>query len=144
MKHSSASVSLPPGPSRDDGVSETYRSWARGPARADALRFMEGPARDDPALDRATALYAQVLASDDPLGAIEVARELSDEQLRWASIGRVWRIWWVDDEEAANAWFEQATDIPEFYHKRIRVIPPAVRKLQRDKARALSEQAGSR
>jgi hypothetical protein len=136
-------VSLPPGPPRDDGVSETYRSWLRGTTRADALRFMEGPARDDPALDPATALYAQVLASDDPLAAIEVARGLVDEPLRWATVGRVWRTWWIDDDEAANAWFEQASDIPEFYRERIPVIPQALRKVKRDKARAASQQAGS-
>ena len=132
-------VSLPAGHPRDDGVSETYRAWVRGPARADAIRFMEGPARNDPALDPATALYAQVFVSDDPLGAIEVARAIEAEDLRWATVGRVWRIWWTDDEEAANAWFEQTSDdIPEFYRERMRVIPKAVRRLQREKARVTS------
>jgi hypothetical protein len=130
-------ASLPPGSARDDGVSETYRTWVRW-ARADALRFMEGPERSDPALEPATALYAQVLADDDGHAAIEIARQFQDEDLRWATVGRVWRTWWIDDEPAANAWFEaHAAEMPEFYRERIRVIPQAVRRLRERKAHAV-------
>jgi hypothetical protein len=135
-------ATLPPGPARHEAMSETYRSWLRGLDREEALRFMQGPGLDDPAYEPAVALYARVLASDDPLGAIDVARALNDEELRWTTVGRVWRTWWVDDEEAANAWFEQATDIPEFYRERIPQIPQGLRKRQREKNRASSEEAG--
>jgi hypothetical protein len=129
-------ATLPPGHARNDAVSETYRIWLRW-APEDALRFMEGPARSDPALDPATALYAQALAADDGETAIGVALELQDEDLRWASVGRAWRIWWTEDEPAANAWFEaHAAEIPEFYRERIPVIPQAMRVLKQQKARA--------
>jgi len=130
-------ASLPPGYARDDGVSETFRTWVRW-ARPDALRFMEGPARSDPALDPATALYVQVLAADDPHAAIGVAQEIRDEDLRWATVGRVWRAWWIDDELAASQWFEtHASEMPEFYRERIRVIPSAVRALREKKAEVI-------
>jgi hypothetical protein len=129
-------ASMPPGRARDEGIAETYRIWVRW-GRADAIRFMQGSARSDPALDPATALYAHVLADDDPLAAIAVARELRDEDLRWATVGRVWRTWWIDDEPAAQSWFEaHADEMPEFYRERIRVIPEGLRAVRERKARA--------
>jgi hypothetical protein len=136
-------ATLPSGFARDDGVGETYRFWVRS-SREEALAFMRGPAGEEAAYEPARALYAQVLAREDPLAAIDVAREISDDKLRWASVGRVWRQWWVDDADAANAWFEaNAEQIPEFYRQRIRIIPQAYRRMAKEKASAAAKGAES-
>jgi hypothetical protein len=127
-------LTLPAGFSRDEAVREGYRSWITHDREA-ALRFMEGAT--EPALDPARALYAAVVGRDDPQRGFEIAAEIEDEELRWATTGRIWRRWWQTDETAAKAWHERATHIPAFYHKRMAEIPPALRRAKnKDRAGA--------
>jgi len=130
-------ASQPPDRARDDAVGETFRTWVRW-SRADALRFMGGPGREEPAYEPAVGLYALVISREDPVTAVEVAQALSDEEKRWVTTGRVWRNWWIEDEDAANAWFEaHESEIPEFYRERIRTIPDGVRKRKRERGRVV-------
>jgi len=121
---------LPEGTDRDTGLRETYRAWL-GFDKAAAHAWM---AEREPAawLDPARALYAISLYKDpdaDPLIALEQALSIRAEQPRWATVGRIWRVWYVRDAEAAEAWFlEQESGIPPFYRARIPSIPSGMLK----------------
>jgi hypothetical protein len=117
---------LEPGPNRVDGVQETYRTWLRV-GFEDAFAWL--PAQPAEAwLEPAVALYAQIVAQSAPREALDWAQRIGDEELRWPTVGRVWRVWALDDEAAANAWLEQA-ELPDFYRKRIPEIPEGMRRL---------------
>jgi hypothetical protein len=121
---------LPAGFEREAGLRETYRVWL-GDDKTAAHAWM---AEREPAawLDPARALYAMSLYKDpdaDPLIALEQALSISAEQLRWATVGRIWRVWYVRNAEAAEAWFvERESGIPPFYRARIPTIPSGMLK----------------
>lgn len=121
---------LPEGNERDAGLRETYRAWL-GLDKAAAHAWM---AEREPSawLDPARALYAMSLYKEpgaDPVVALEQASSISAEQLRWATVGRIWRVWYVRDAEAAEAWFlERESGIPPFYRARIPSIPSGMLK----------------
>jgi hypothetical protein len=117
---------LEPGPNRNDGVQETYRTWLRFGFQ-DAFAWLPSQPLE-PWLDPAVALYAQVLAPTAPREALDWAHRISDEELRWPTVGRVWRVWALADEAAANAWLAQA-ELPDFYRERIPQIPEGMRRM---------------
>lgn len=121
---------LPPGFDRDMGLQETYRMWLRHDKEA-ARAWMAG--RENAAwLDPARALYAMSIYREpdaDPLPALQQALSIVDEQRRWATVGRIWRVWYFREPEAAEAWFlERQDEVPPFYRQRIPRIPSGMLK----------------
>jgi hypothetical protein len=115
---------LPQGWNRDDGVRETYRTWLRlGGDRP--LAWLRG-AELEPWLDPAVALFATRLSHEDREEALEWAGRISDEELRWGTVGIIARGWLMTDEEAAKAWIDRA-ELPELYRRKIFEIPEGVR-----------------
>ena len=93
---------LPDGRDRDEGMREGFRAWAR--------RFY------DPAVewlfsepherykDEAVALVARRLQLDEPERAIEMAREIVNEDQRIGTLVTIARTWGVLDKVAAEEW----------------------------------------
>jgi len=131
---------LPAGRARDDGVRETYRKWLAYDLEP-AIAYVE-EATLEPWLDPAVSLLARRISVDDPLGALDWAGKIRDEELRLYTTGVVARSWVIRDEPAARAWVEQA-DLPDYLRRKIFEIPPTMRpgalKAEREKIRAARE-----
>jgi hypothetical protein len=116
---------LPESWNRDDGVRETYRTWLRlgGDRPMEWLRNAEL----EPWLDPAVSLFAKKLSYEDPEAALEWAGRISDEEIRWGTVGVIARAWLMADEEAAKAWIDGA-ELPDVYRQKIFVIPEGMRR----------------
>jgi hypothetical protein len=118
-------ATLPEGWNRNDGVLETYRTWLR--LDGDPAMAWLREAELEPWLDPAVSLFAKKLSREDREQALEWAGRISDEELRWGTIGLIARAWLLADEEAAKAWIDQA-ELPELYRQKIFVIPGAMKR----------------
>ena len=129
---------LPEGWNRDAGVRETYRTWLRlGGDRP--LVWLRG-SELEPWMDPALALFARKIGADEPEEGLAWAGRISDEELRWGTLGQIAREWLVLDEPAARAWIERS-ELPEAYRSKTLAIPPAIQRrvTQREAARAEEE-----
>jgi hypothetical protein len=124
---------LPESWNRDDGVRETYRTWLR--LGGDRPMAWLRDAELEPWLDPAASLFAKKLSHEDREEALEWAGRISDEEIRWGTVGLIARAWLLADEEAAKAWIDRA-EMPEVYRRKIFEIPGA---MQRQAARTAEE-----
>ena len=124
------------------GLRETYRFWLRVDKPA-ARAWMDGHEKE-PWMDAAVALYAMSSYSEDrdaPLVALEQALAIDEEEARWATVGRIWRVWYFRDDKAAEEWFLAHQDgIPEFYRQRIPTIPGGMLKASKSKRPSFVQQ----
>jgi hypothetical protein len=116
---------LPDGWNREDAVRETYRTWLRlgGDRPLEWLRAAEL----EPWLDPAVSLFAKKLSHEDREAALEWAGRISDEEIRWGTVGLIARAWLMTDEEAAKAWIDRA-ELPELYRRKIFEIPGGLKR----------------
>jgi len=104
--------SLPPGAARGAAVREAYAQWLMED-RASALEWgvSQGSAPDRWA-EPAVSTYIVILAAEEPLSAIALARNLSDKTLRHHTLRRIVMLWGTRDREAATAWIETSNVPP--------------------------------
>ena len=113
-------ASLPAGADRNDGLTETIRTWAQNDLfRARLwLEQLELEPWNEPVL----AFYARsILAGAQPQQALELVARFQDVELRDYHTTVIVRAWMLRDREGAQAWLEQA-DIPAAVKKRARLV----------------------
>jgi hypothetical protein len=116
---------LPESWNRADAVRETYRTWLR--LGGDRPMAWLRDAELEPWLDPAVSLFAKKLSREDREEALEWAGRISDEEIRWGTVGLIARSWLIADEEAAKAWIDRS-EVPELWRQKIFQIPTGMRR----------------
>ena len=98
--------SLEDSDSRDDGVRETYRSWAAYD-QEDAANWVMGT-EHVPWRDHALAIHARHMQLGDFEEAIAAAEKIFDDELRQATLTMIVRVWGKNDPEAAGKYVDNA------------------------------------
>lgn len=114
-------ASLPAGDDREDGLTESIRTWAQNDLfRARLwLERLEPEPWNEPVL----GFYARsILSGAQPQQALELVARFSDEEIRDYYTTVITRAWILRDREAAEAWLRDA-DIPPAVKKRVRIVP---------------------
>jgi hypothetical protein len=101
---------------RTDAARVTFRSWATdAPGEVEAwLETVSAGSIRETAIDE----LARAAADASPAEALRWAEQLEDETLRRKRTLRYSRKWYVQDPEAAQAWFDEA-DIPDWWKTQI-------------------------
>jgi hypothetical protein len=116
-------ASLPDGGDRDDGVTESIRTWVQR-ERIRARLWIEKlePARWN---EPVRAFYARSMISNtEPERALEIVSHFEDVDSRNYNTTVIARYWLVRDRAAADAWLKSA-DIPPDVRERAYMTPEA-------------------
>ncbi len=96
---------------RDEGMREGFRGWARR-FYDDAVAWLESEPHER-YKDEAVALVARRLQIGQPERAIEMAREIVNEDLRVGTLVTIARTWGVQDKIAAEEWVHSDNSLTE-------------------------------
>jgi hypothetical protein len=124
----------PEGKSRDEAVRAAFRSWQRkDPEGLFQWMTERGIEASEEAWFRpVVGLYAMAISWEDPLGALEWAERIEDEEKRKRAVVTILRRWRDRDEAAAEAWLERSSLSEE---AREEVRAPAPQRIRRPAAR---------
>jgi hypothetical protein len=114
----------PEGRERDVAVGTAYGAWLRRDSEAATAWMAEkGTHGIEPWLLPAVGRYALTIVPEDPIGAIEWAALIPDEDKRELAYIAIFRHWRYRDEAAAEAWLAQSP-LSEEARERARIRAP--------------------
>jgi hypothetical protein len=112
-------ASLPAGADRSDGVSEAFRAWVYRDRPA-AFAWIEETGLE-PWNEPAWAIWAGLIAIENPQEAIELVQRFTDKEIREGTTIVIGQMWISQDRAAAEAWLAQA-DVSERVRKVSRMV----------------------